>query len=208
VKLESDARELVHAVIRGEPSAVRTLVAELLPVVRVRVARTLYRYRKHARRRTLEQEADDLTQEVFAVLFERNAHVLASWDPARGLSLIGFVGLVSDRTAGAILRSGARTPWREDPVEGEALDREDPSPSADVRIASRDLAERLYEALRSELSPLGFRMFSALFVDQTDVDEICRDLGMRPDAVYAWRSRLTKIIREIGLGLESVATAR
>ncbi len=194
---------LVRDAVSGDAALTRKMIAVLIPVVRVRVARTLHRFRSRARGRTLEQESDDLTQEVFVQLFADGGKVLASWDPSRGMSLTSFVSLVADRATTQSLMGRARNPWNDDPSEDDALDLPmEESLGAEARLASRDGAERLYDALRAELSPLGFRVFDLLFLKDTDVDVACTELGMTADAVYAWRSRIAKTVKRLAKELD------
>ncbi len=193
----------VAAALAGDRGAVRALLLELTPVVRVRVARALYRYRGSARRRELRQESDDLVQEVLVELFRNDGRVLRSWDPARGLSLLGFVRLVTDRTASAIL-SGARSPWRDDPVDPQDFsDYSAAESTIEARVMSAELAARVYDALLVELTPLAFRVFELLLVEEADVPTICTTLNITADAVYTWRGRLSKTIRRLADELDA-----
>jgi DNA-directed RNA polymerase specialized sigma24 family protein len=197
----------VSAAVSGDRAAVRVLLLELTPVVRVRVGRALYRYRGSARRREVRQEADDLVQDVLVELFRQDGRVLRSWDPARGLSLLGFVRLVTDRTASAIL-SGARSPWRDDPMDPQDFSGYSAEESTvETRVMSAQLAGRVYEALLVELTPLAFRVFELLFVEEADVATTCATLNLTADAVYAWRARLSKTIRRLSDELDSELSA-
>ena len=81
-------RSLLERVLAGDAASSRALVAALLPVVQARVARVLVR-RRGGSGRDVRQEVEDLSQEVFAILFADGARVLRAWDPSRGLSLTG-----------------------------------------------------------------------------------------------------------------------
>lgn len=198
----------VLAALSGDPRALRALLAEIEPVVRVRVSRALYRYRRHARRRDLTQEADDLAQEVFVELFRNGGGALRTWDPERGLSLVGFVRLIADRTAGAILSSRARTPWRDEPTDpAEMSESAGAHGRTEERVMTRDLAARVYEALSVELTPLAFRVFEVLFVDEAEIAAACTELNMSHHAVYAWHNRLSKMVRRLATELESASDA-
>jgi transposase-like protein len=37
-------------------------------------------------------------------------------------------------------------------------------------------------------------LFSALYIEGRDADEVARVFGMTPNALYSWRSRLRKVI--------------
>lgn len=186
----------VLSALDGDPSALRALIDALMPVIQSRAARALVRYRPVAR--DSRQEQADLTQEVFAALFEQEGRVLRQWDPERGLSLRNFVGLVAQRTLGGILRSGRRTPWPDDPTEQEALERldslaYDPAP----RIESRADLELLLDRLMQELSPRSLELFHRLCVCQEEVRDVASSTGMSEQAVYAARSRLEKLARKL-----------
>lgn len=185
----------------GDRAAMATLVKRLLPVVQTRVGSALLRRRGQARGRSLRQEVEDLVQEVFEALLERQGRVLRSWQPARGMSLTSFVGLVAEREAGMILRTGKRNPFTEDPnppddlaaLPGAARDDVD----VGTQIESRDILHVILASLQSELSPQGIRVFHLLFVEERSVEETMAHAGLSRDAVYAWRSRLAKRARAI-----------
>jgi DNA-directed RNA polymerase specialized sigma24 family protein len=190
--------ELVHAALSGDRAAVRALCASLAPLVQARVAKALLRRRRAGVRRTVRDEVLDLTQEVFVALFERDGRLLRAWDPARGLSLANFVGLIAEREVASILRSGVRSPFTlDDALSEEALEPLQAPVGVEADVASRETLEKLLDALRARLSPLGLQMFRLLFVEERTVDEICEAMHMRPDAVYAWRSRLTRLAVQI-----------
>jgi len=200
--MAQDDQQLVAKALAGDAAAVRALVGALQPVVQARVARTLLRRSGAARGREVRQELEDLVQEVYLSLFADDGRVLRAWDPARGLSLANFVGLVAERQAIAVLRSGRRSPWTEDPTEEEALDRERRDTGGpEVRVESRELLERLLDRLKAELSPKGLWLFTLLFVRERTVPEVRAETGMSDAAVYAWRSRLAKLSRRLAAEL-------
>lgn len=190
--------ELVQRAIGGDRAAVRALVDHLGPVIQARVARSLLRH-GGGRGREIRQEVEDLTQDVFVALFKHDARALRRWDPERGASLSNFVGLIAEREVATIMRSGKKSPWTEDPTEAEDLDRTvGAAPaSAEVRVASRQLLALLLDQLRALLSPLGMAMFRALLVEGRSADEVAREFEMKRDAVYAWKSRLGKLVRRL-----------
>src|SRR5262245_25583265 len=96
--------ELVARAARRDPAAARELVKLLHPVVQARVARVLWRTRGAAGR-DLRQEVEDMSQDVFAFLFQDGARALRAWEPERGLSLANFVGLLAERRTLSTLRS-------------------------------------------------------------------------------------------------------
>ena len=192
-----DERELVDRALSGDASATRKLVVLVLPVVQARIARVLVRRRTRGGR-DVRQEVVDLAQEVFAALFEGDGRVLRAWDPARGLGLASFCGLIAERESASILRSGRRSPWSADPTEAEALERDlAPEPDFEARLATREQLELLVDRVREALSPLGLEMFERLVVQEEAVEAVCTATGMKADAVYAWKSRLGKLVRKL-----------
>ncbi len=200
-----EASALVARALRGDVAGARALVVHVLPIVQARIARVLAR-RSSRKSRDARQEVEDLAQEVFASLFENDGRVLRAWDPARGLSLASFCGLIAEREAASILRSGKRSPWTEDATEAEDLERDVGAAEGgdvEVHVASREHLERLTDRLREELSPLGLEMFQRLIVEEEPVETVCQKTGMKADAVYAWRSRLGKLARKLARELAS-----
>jgi RNA polymerase sigma-70 factor (ECF subfamily) len=192
------SRDDLERALAGERSALRTVVGALTPVIQARVARILVRHRSAARGgRDIRQEVEDMTQDVFVALFDRDGRVLRSWDPERGLSLRGFVGLAAERHTLSRLRSPKRNPWTEEPVDGlepAVGDEQDPP---EVGVVSRELFQQLADRLREELTPLGLHLFDLLYLEQQPVEAVCASAGMSPAAVYAWRSRLGKRLRRL-----------
>ncbi len=205
VNMKSPGLEtLIEPALRRDPVAARRLVEGLTPFIQKRVNAALSRRSAAARGRITRQEVLDMTQEVLLSLFERDGKVLRSWDRDKGRSLTSFVSLVAERQVSTILKSGKRSPWREEPTETAKLDRADAGPLPEDRVASSQLLRRLVEGLRERTSPLGLQMFEALYVAEREVAEVAQAFEMKADAVYAWRSRLRKLVRKLAaeLGVE------
>lgn len=190
--------DLVRRALAGDPAAQARLVALLTPVIQARVARTLLAHRfRLAGGRVVRQEVEDLCQDVFLALFERDGRVLRAWKPERGLSLENFVGLVAKCEVLSFLRS-RRNPWQEDTLLSEdELDAETEDPGPEEIAASREHLALLLDRLYEELSPLGWRMFELLFVQDLSQAEVEAVSGLSADAVYAWRSRLRRLARKL-----------
>ena len=202
-----DERALLARSLAGDAAATRALVGLLAPVVQARVARTLVRRRAASAGRDLRQEVKDLTQDVFAVLFDSDGHVLRAWDPTRGLTLVSFCGLVAEREAASILRSGRKNPWKESATELDDLERElahvSHAGDAELQVSSREQLARLVDRLREALSPRGLELFHRLVVEEESVEAVCASTGMTRDAVYAWKSRIGKVVRKLAAELEA-----
>ena len=107
-------REVARALRPGQEKSLHRLTETLLPVVHARVARVLMACPvpiAHVR-----AEVEDLTQEVFAHLFENNARILRAWNPvgARpfatmlGSSLKDAFDLCSDLGGGQVGENNPR----------------------------------------------------------------------------------------------------
>lgn len=193
-----DERALLDSALRGDAAATRRLVGLLVPVVQARVARILVR-RRGGSGRDVRQEVADLAQEVFAALFAEDGKVLRAWDASRGLSLESFCGLVAEREAASILRSGRRSPWTEAATELDELEKGLADvPDVERAVSSRQQLARLVDRLREALSPRGLELFQRLVIEEESVESVCASTGMTADAVYAWKSRIGKAVRKLG----------
>ena len=193
-----DSAGLVQRALSGDQSALTRLVAGLTPVIQARVARTLLARRAWlGSGRDVRQEVEDLTQDVFLLLFSKDSHVLRSWQAERGLSLENFVGLVAERQVVSFLRSGKRNPWKEDPSPVEELDEPAMESGPEEVAASREQLGLLLDRLREKLTPLGHQIFLLLFVQERSIPETMAASGLSADAVYAWRSRLRRMARQL-----------
>lgn len=191
---EEILQDEVRRALAGDEPALTRLVRTLTPVIQSRVARgLLLRRTGTASGRNIRQEVEDLTQEIFLVLFADSGKVLRSWQPERGLSLLNFVGLVAERQTASILRNGKRSPWKEDPTLPEDFHQAAQESGPEEIAASREQLKLLLHRLTEELSPLGRHLFDLLFLRELPVDEVVRRTDMSPDAVYAWRSRLRRL---------------
>ena len=126
-------------------------------------------------------------------LFTDDAKALKAWNPALGLSLANFVGLLAQRKVASILRSKRRMPWTEEPSD-DALENvsRGSEPGADAQAGSRELLQRLFEHLQASLSPRGLELFYRLYVDEQSIEDVCAQTGLNASSVYQWKSRLGK----------------
>jgi RNA polymerase sigma factor (sigma-70 family) len=201
--LESDV-ELVRRAVEGHAVARHALVLRLSPVVQRRVCRPLASSRAARGRGVERSEVLDLTQQILLLLFDRDSRVLRSWDPERGLSLANFVGLVAEREAKAILRSGRRSAWAEKPTSEDDLS----GFAADERaledhVVSREELRKIWHCLEEQLSPRGLELFHALLIEQLSIEELAERFDMSPNALYTFRSRLRQQVHEIRRQLSS-----
>ena len=195
--------ELLALALSGERSATESLVAKLAPVVQARVGLALSRRLKQARGRNLKQYVEDLVQEVFVALFEQDGRILRNWNPDRGLSLKSFVGLVAEREVGMLLRTSKRNPFTEDPCDAIDLEIGADANDLDRRVLpeseaeSNELLDLLLDELERRLSPQGLFVFKILFVEECSNEEAAALSGLSLDALYAWKSRISRLARTV-----------
>ncbi len=184
---------LISQALKRRPQACRTLIARLTPPIQRQVNGALIRAGQ-ARR----QDVRDLVQEVFRILLDQDGKVLKAWQPDRGASLEGYVGLVAQRQVVSILRSGRKSGYAEDPKGPEVMHAEvDGRVDPEVAAIQRQSLERVLDKLRANLTPQGLDMFVRLYVEERDVSWFKEHYGMKRDAVYAWRSRLSKAAKNL-----------
>ena len=201
-ELEADLKRA----FAGDVAATARLVRAFVPVVQARAYGVLAARGGRSGQRDVRQEVEDAAQEVLYRLFEDRARRLRDWDESKGLSLLGFVGLVAGREVGHIVTSGARSPWRSVPTEGETLERMAGATKLTERdVEARDAMSAIWARLKDELTPRGIVLFEALFLDERAVEDVCAELGMKPEAVYAWRSRLIKRARNIAEEIDTMS---
>jgi RNA polymerase sigma factor (sigma-70 family) len=187
--------DVLRAALGGDRAALRTFVDGMTPIIQSRVVRALLRRRILAAGRDARQEVEDMTQDVFGALFAHDGRALRAWDPARGLSLANFVGLIAERQIASMLRSGRRNPWRDVPEELDAIEAgTDLVPDAEPQIHSRRTLEALLDRMRSSLSPRGLELFQRLYVDEEPIEDVAKRMQMTREAIYAWRNRVGKLL--------------
>lgn len=192
----ADAR-IVEDALSGDRASLERLVERLTPVIRARVVRALHRDGRARTSGTFPQVVKDLVQQVYVDLFERDGRVLRNWDQMRGLSLENYVGLVAERRVCSTLRRTRQNPWTEEPTDGPAFEGATPTPSPEREAGARERLQHMLTALRAELSPRGWQVFTLLFLHDASIEEAGRRTGLERDAIYAWRSRLRKLARRL-----------
>jgi RNA polymerase sigma-70 factor (ECF subfamily) len=196
---------LVRCALAGNEAAREAIVLRFTPIIHHRVGRVLAQFRL-ARGGSLERsDVLDLTQQMLLLLFDDGGHVLSSWDSTRGLSLDNFVGLVAEREAGAILRSGRRSAWAETPTADDILDRYRGESSCEATLSVREELENIWRCLEGQLSPRGLALFRALVVDDQPVEEVCAAFQISSTAAYNFRSRVRTKVRQIRASLSATS---
>ena len=186
---------MIQRALAGDPVSVRALVDKLSPVIAKRVAATLWR---RTGKSNVAQEATDMSQEVFLSLFQSDGKALRAWDPTRGMSLEGFVGLLAQHQVISLLRSGKTSPWREELTDDEHFERiGTPTATPEAVASSREELRALLDRLRETLSPRGLELFQRIIIDEEAVESLMATTGLTSDAIYQWKSRLFRTARTL-----------
>jgi RNA polymerase sigma-70 factor (ECF subfamily) len=120
------------------------------------------------------------------------------------MELPAFAALLAKRETIQILRSRRTHPWTEDPTQIEDLDRAVESQMGPESITiSRDMFKAVAAAVRERLSPRGAQVFDLAFLEGLPLDELCARTGMSADAIYTWKSRISRLVRELLIELAS-----
>lgn len=195
---EAEIKSCLARAFAGDRAAMNELVEGIAPLIQTRIARALLRRHSKAKGRSLRQELEDLVQETFASLLAHQGKALRSWDPARGLSFLNFVGFLAEREVGMVMRTGKRSPWTEDPTLDDTLVHLKGAVESHAdRVESREMLSQLSQRLRERLSPQGRHYFQLLYVESRPVQSVAEETGVSLDALYAWRSRLGKVLRQL-----------
>lgn len=190
--------EHISRALAREPRACRQLIAVLSPPIHARVTAALSRRESVGGGRFTRQEANDLVQEVFVLLWENDGRILRMWDPGRGASLRTFAALVAERIVVSHLRSGRRSAWREDPTfDDDLATLAGGTDALDLRVHDRDFLSRLLDRLREALSPRGLMLFEALYLHEREAEEVAREHDMTVESLYVWRSRARKTVQSL-----------
>lgn len=197
----AEIRAMIERAMAGDRHAAASLVSGLSPVIRRRVARALFR--RAVRGRGTPADLEDLVQETFARLFHERGRALRAWDPTRGLGFLGFVGMLADREVGMAMRTRHRNPWTEEPTAVDSLaSLRGASTSLAHRIEARDQLRRVLDLARARVTGSGRTYLEQLVVRDRPIDEVARETGASRPALYAWRTRLLRLLRQVRRELE------
>lgn len=166
-----------------------------MPVVRARVSRCCLGRRS---------EVDDLAQEVWLALLADGGGKLRAYDPDRGATLEGFVGVVAEREARQRLRMGMAkkrgggaahvsvTPGETATTPALA----DHRPNPEEQLTSQDLAERLGAYLEAKLPLRGQLVLRYVFTDGVSPPDAARAIGVNVQVIYNWQHKIRALSRE------------
>ncbi len=188
----ADERALLERALARDPTAVRELVRYLEPKLLLR-ADALLRSESGGGRR----EAMDLVQVAWRDLVAEGWRALKQWDPDRGASLRGYVGVVATNRMVSELRKQRRHS-AEQIVPAEELHRLAVlAESLEARVSDREYLGLVVAELREMLTEQGGEAFEVLYLEGLDVDEAIQRTGLTRDSLYSYRRRIKKMVKTI-----------
>ncbi len=183
-------RALVRRAHRGDARAVGLLVRQLLPVVQARVR---HFFAARSGRPLGASDADDLVQEIWIALLDDKARLLQGYDPERGATPQGYVGMLVQRELwnrlqreNAQKRGGKQRHVSLDDVVHPPSGDDDPESTA----LSRALLASLSEHLQRELPDKGCDVLRLLYDEHLSAADAADRLGVRTQVVYNWQHRI------------------
>ena len=189
---QSDEHALVRRAIAGEAQAVDVLISRLMPVIWARVRRTLCRHGA----KLGPSDGDDVVQEIWLKLIDHGGAQLLEFDPSRGASLEGYVGMVAEREAGNFVRKNGMQKRGGHLIAVEPTDDlPAPTPSPEETAATQNLASRLGEYLERELPARGRLVLRYAFTDELPPTTVAKLLGVTVQVVYNWQHKIRAAAR-------------
>lgn len=189
-------RAQLLAALDGDAKAMRRVVTKLRPIIHAEIGHRLFRIGKQ-HGWDPRQECQDFIQDVFVKLLAKKAKALRNWDPRRG-PLEVYVRLIARYHVIEISRKKKGNPWSTEAVPDDHFQQQAGDSDLEDRIGARLELELVYERCEQHLDARGLRLFHMLCVERRSVRAAARQLDMKPDAVYAWRSRhLKKLLEEV-----------
>lgn len=170
----------------------------LLPVMRMQISLLL---RHMTPERANGPELHDLQQDLLVELFRSGAQELRRWNPEAGLSLEGFVRLITRRFVARRIVRAARRRERFLSTAPDALDALGPE-QPDV-VERDDHLGAVLDALSAQMSARDHGLFMRLFVEEQPTAVAAREEGMSVDALKKWRSRMYARARRIAAQIDA-----
>lgn len=186
-------KQLVRLVNQRDAEASRMFIRRFTPVVRWRVGAALSRYERTSERHSRE-DVLDLIQEVFVALLQRGGRVLQHWDPDRGLSLEGYIGLVAYREASARLKSGRKSGWAEAPTPAVVLNDQVDERTPEAHLSAKQQVDAVLSRVDQALSPRGRQILRSMLEPGTTDSDLCERFELTASALYTFRSRVHGLI--------------
>ncbi len=184
---------LIRQALTGDEAAVQRLVRRLSPVLEARARVAL------ARGATRGVELSDLVQDVWYALLRGNGRALRDYDPTRGASLEGYVGMIAAREIGnrLRLRAAQKRGSMATHVDLEAgAEPPESGPTPEAEVAASELALKLGRHLMASLSPRGQLVFRYAFTDGMPPARVAEILQVDLQVIYNWQHKIRRVARD------------
>lgn len=185
---------LVRDALAGNERVRRKLVERLAPVIRARVRRALVNWPGRA---VGPHDVDDLTNQTWCRLLEHGGSRLAAFDPAAGVSLEGYVSMITGQLVLNVLeqhRAGKRRAAGGTVDVDEVHDLASATEGAAAQEARQDL-RAVWTHLHANLPERGRAVLELLYADGCDAESAARTLGVEKQVVYNWQFKIRQLAR-------------
>jgi len=151
---------------------------------------------------TLGDEAEDLVQEVMAVLVRE----LPDFHRERAGSFRCWLRTVTLHRLQAYWRSRQHRPASLNNSSADSLLAQLADPASELsrqwdREHDQHVMQRLLELIEPEFTPTTWKAFCRLFLDRAKAAEVAAELGLSESAILTAKSRVLKRLRQEGQGL-------
>jgi RNA polymerase sigma factor (sigma-70 family) len=194
------SREHVLQAMDRDQALARRFAESVLDRVQVEVGFTL-RLLSRTAVGELVQHRDDLTQASMLYLYENGGKVLRSWDPAGGMSLSSFVGLVVRRRVFRIFRYKRSNPTAANSLPPADIDKIlEAAPPAlgsfeeEIAEASNLVAVRKC-VNSSEISERDRRLYRAFYIEERPTIDISMEEKLSQDGIHQALKRMRDRIK-------------
>ncbi|MDG2307972.1 MAG: sigma-70 family RNA polymerase sigma factor [Candidatus Binatia bacterium] len=195
-KSADSTAELLAGCIGGDADARTTLVEKYSGIVSYGVTVIFQQFGRPYRK----EEIEDLSQDVFLALFDKDSRKLRQYQGRNGCSLASWLRVVANRFTIDRLRREGRTISLDDPESGESWRvreaRPDSRPGPEPQVEAAERAAKVRE-LVTQLPPKD-QMFVQLFYFQgLPIDEVATTIGITTNAAYVRKMRLHQKLRKL-----------
>lgn len=180
-----------HVTDASDPGVARRAAERVTAVVRARVRRFLSRSPRAG------DEVEDVVQEIWLALLDRDAHRLRSWDRDRGVPLERFIAMIADRQLvsrsahGRARRRSAQLVELDAMPEDAAVDTWTPEDAAGTAA----LLTRWRAHVARQLPVRGRTIFE-LMIRELDPDQIATALEVNRQVVYNWQHQIRGVLTD------------
>jgi RNA polymerase sigma-70 factor (ECF subfamily) len=176
--------QLLASVLRKHQAA----FGELLRRYRGLLFRCITRITARYERVLGSEDVEEVFAEVCLVLWADDLRRLRAYDPARGMKLGSWLGLIASHATYDFLRRVARRPSCEELAHAPERDTDEPSALDHLLVQERRAA---LHGLVDELSARDRDFFALYFGGEREPEEVARELTISVKTVYSKKNKIT-----------------